>query len=262
MSSPCNNMSRHSHVSKCHFVFAMCYYRLYIFVGCGHSTSSDAPVGYCKDARRKKEERAKVPMASQDRDTEPGGGCRCTDSQTTLLPDDDSEGRANVTITCGDASKLLHPGISMSEDRRQDTQSMPTTHVPLHLISDEWPVSLPSPPPITIQEGHTPPSYLRTTGNDTVEPCGDGRVHPLHTIRLDRICSACECERERRLRALYSSMREVKTDPTRWHWKYQGNMNRKSAENQRAGMGWSAGVGAAVGEWWDRGKKENRNETR
>jgi len=35
----------------------MCYYRLYIFLHCGHSTSSNTPVGFCKDAKDNRAER-------------------------------------------------------------------------------------------------------------------------------------------------------------------------------------------------------------
>jgi hypothetical protein len=35
----------------------MCYYRLCIFLGCGHSTFSETPVGFCKDASEKHAER-------------------------------------------------------------------------------------------------------------------------------------------------------------------------------------------------------------
>jgi hypothetical protein len=60
---------------------------------------------------------------------------------------------------------------------------------------------------------------------------------------------------------LYSSIREIKIDPARWHWKYRGNVSRKGDEDQRPGVGWSVGAGAAVGEWWDRGRKKDKDET-
>jgi hypothetical protein len=55
-------------------------------------------------------------------------------------------------------------------------------------------------------------------------------------------------------------MREIRIDPQRWHWKYQGSVNMKGGGDQRAGAGWSVGVGATVGGWWDRSKKVDKEE--
>ena len=241
-------------------ICTMCYYRLYIFVGCGHSTFSEMPVRHCKDTRRKTRKRPKDLVQSQDEDTGFRGSRRCTDSQRTLLPEDNSEEGADTTISCSDTLKSLGFNNSIGVNKTQDMSLTPATNVPQPLNTNDRTVSPHSPSPTATQEVDNPSPHLPTTMTNTIEPCKDGRVHPLHTIRLECICSACEDERDKRLRVLYSSIREIKIDPARWHRKYQGNVSRKGNENQWPGVGWSVGVGAAVGEWWDRRREKDKDE--
>jgi hypothetical protein len=56
-----------------------------------------------------------------------------------------------------------------------------------------------------------------------MQPCRDGRVHPLHTVRLERmICEGCASARDERLHALESNTSEIRIEPSRWQWKYHG----------------------------------------
>jgi hypothetical protein len=70
------------------------------------------------------------------------------------------------------------------------------------------------------------------------------------------MCPACTEEREERLRRLDSSIRGIRFDPARWHWKYQGakaNISRKQEGR------W--GVGTAVGDWMRGGNKKDTNDS-
>jgi hypothetical protein len=148
--------------------YNMCYYRLFIFNGCGHSTVSETPVRYCKDTR------------TRTASTQEGAGST-TRSRSHL------RGR-NTT-------------------KPRDTIMTPPTSDP------QAPAFI------------TPTTRSQASGD--LQPCGEGRVHPFHCVRLDRICPECVEEREERLGNLEREIREIRFDPAKWHWKFQGVGRRR-----------------------------------
>jgi hypothetical protein len=105
-----------------------------------------------------------------------------------------------------------------------------------------------------------------------LQPCQDGRVHPLHTVRLERmICEGCASARDERLHALESNTSEVKIEPSRWQWKYHGqsggpllSIRNSVMEKSPAVVGkashskvdsgiWLGAMGAMMKDWKDSG---------
>jgi hypothetical protein len=174
----------------------MCYYRLYIFNGCGHSTVSETPVRYCKDARTK-----------------------TSSSQNTAGPSVNAEGSAS-NMRSRSSSKAA-----------RSTTTKPRESALTTTASDQQA----STTPITRSQAQAASGVL--------QPCGEGRVHPFHCIRLDRVCPVCVEEREERLRNLEREIKEIRFDPAKWHWKYQGSEGK---DGKDAGAGWG------IGSWWSR----------
>lgn len=123
----------------------MCYYKLYVFLHCGHSTFSDMPVGFCKAAK-------------------------------------DVSARFS-------GSSVISRADSMDVEERTLSETV--------------------------------------SKNKEMRPCNNGRIHPLQTIRLDRLCAACQYERDARLKALESLNSEIHFEPSRWQFKYQGGTSMR-----------------------------------
>jgi hypothetical protein len=213
----------------------MCFYRLHIFAGCGHSAFSETPISYCQNARTK----------------------TSSDSQMTLVPDDESLERTDRRPICRNSSQSSHSTIEIGEDETQHPGPVPTTDVFQSPNTDEGTALSHISLPTTIPKVKTSSPNRPDLDTDTIQlACEKGCVHPLHTIRLDRMCAVCEQEREERLRLLYSSMTKIRVDPSRWCCKYQGDLKRKGDGEQQIGAGW----GVMMGEWWDRGKKGDKED--
>lgn len=184
------------------------------------------------------------------------GGSKGRDSEVTLVPDDELVERAPGETTCRDSSQTPHFNIQAGNNKTQHASPAPATHVSQAFNTEGRTASSRTPLPSTAQGAKTSLTYLPNQKTNAVElTCEEGRVHPLHTIRLERICTLCEHERQERLRLLYSSMGEIRIDPSRWRCKYPGDAKKKGDGNQRTGVGWSV----AMGEWWDRGKRHDKD---
>ncbi|KAH9879124.1 hypothetical protein J1614_002560 [Plenodomus biglobosus] len=93
-------------------------------------------------------------------------------------------------------------------------------------------------------------SRSSSPATDGMQPCAEGRAHPFNRIKLERLCAFCEYERSERLKALEIPRDEVKFDPARWRWKYQGKSDTASLQDKgkrRSGL-WA--MGSAVEAWW------------
>ncbi|KAF2035827.1 hypothetical protein EK21DRAFT_53784 [Setomelanomma holmii] len=130
----------------------MCYYRLYIFLGCGHPTTSSIPVRYCSNATRMHREEETTPARL------------------------DVELKTTSTGVSLDLNAGSRPGLRSASRTTAGTQA---------------------------------------AGKSSVEPCAEGRFHPLHTVKLERMCADCAHEREERLRALEETTNDIKLDPAR-----------------------------------------------
>ncbi|KAH9873721.1 hypothetical protein IAQ61_004347 [Plenodomus lingam] len=188
----------------------MCYYRLFIFLGCGHSTFSARPLRFCPNAQSNIVANTKRRKRSLD-------AASRSSSATTKIDE------AGETI------------IPSGDQVRLETQGTTKTS---HKIKKPLPRS--SSPAI-----------------DDFKPCADGRAHPFNRIRLERLCAICEYDRDQRLQALESSTDEIRFEPARWRWKYQGTKGPRAGrgdesgvrkEGKRASGLW--GMGTAVEGWW------------
>lgn len=185
-------------------------------MGCGHSTFSETPVRYCEDVQTKKHL------------TQP----KAATSSTHKLAGSETDGPMDLRLSLQDDS-------ASKRSSNSTIASYASSYTAVQACNDSCG-----------DEGETPLYEQNASPTDGVESCREGRVHPLHTIRLDRMCPACTEEREERLRRLDSSIRGIRFDPARWHWKYQGakaNISRKQEGR------W--GVGTAVGDWMRSGNK-------
>lgn len=189
-------------------------------MGCGHSTFSETPVRYCEDVRTKKHPAQPIAARSNTQKLAEQETCIQVlagsgtdgpmDSRSSLQNDGASKRLSNSTIASHASS---YTAVQTYDDYRGE-------------------------------EGEMLSFEQNASQTDGVESCREGRVHPLHTIRLDRMCPICTEEREERLRGLDSSIRGIKFDPARWHWKYQGA--KTNASRKQEGR-WT--VGAAKGGW-------------
>lgn len=79
-------------------------------------------------------------------------------------------------------------------------------------------------------------------------------MHPIHRVRLERLCAVCEGEREGRLVALEEESGEVRFEPERCKWRFQGAGGDGGGGSGRGSKAWE--VGAVVGGWWRGGGGE------
>lgn len=184
----------------------MCYYRLFIFVGCGHSTFSPTPTVFCVNAQ----------------------------SHTR----------------------------SETERRTSSTEPTPTRND----MTSEWQLSedhaLQATPSLTsATDRFKEPSLLSANlATEGLQPCAEGRTHPFNKVKIERRCAVCEYERGERLHALETSTDEIRFEPGRWRWKYQGNngvlaTNKGDDASHFKGGGKQGsrlwGMGATVEGWWN-----------
>ena len=144
----------------------MCYYRLYIFLHCGHSTFSEMPVGFCKAAK----------------------------DLTVRF----SGPRQRSTSTASNTSSVYSRTDSMDAEERKRPQSVSTTRA--------------------------------------IRPCNEGRVHPLQTRRLERLCSTCQHERDKRLGALEVLTNGIHFEPWHGQSKYQSGRTYTQQKEARSNM--------------------------
>ncbi|KAH7087151.1 hypothetical protein FB567DRAFT_527064 [Paraphoma chrysanthemicola] len=139
----------------------MCYYRLYIFLGCGHSTTSSSPVRYCATA--------------------------------TKLHKDETQA-ADVEVKTTSTGLVLDLNAGSKPDWRSVARDSAASTASQRDDEDA--------PPTTISSGRI-----------TREPCKEGHLHPIHTVKLERVCADCADERDERLRKLEDLTNEVRFDP-------------------------------------------------
>ncbi|KAF2831334.1 hypothetical protein CC86DRAFT_366722 [Ophiobolus disseminans] len=161
----------------------MCHYRFYIYVGCGHSTFAATPVKLCARATSNNRKRPKEGSPYQS--------------------------TADVKDTSTDAASDLNTGSRPEGARPPPQRSLLST-------------------PVSPKEKNTKPSLKRPRSaargkNTQLEPCNEGLIHPLHTVRIETLCPGCAADRDARLEALAMFSTEIKLDPARWQWKYRAS---------------------------------------
>lgn len=198
----------------------MCYYRLYIFLGCGHSTFSSTPVRYCVDARTERISVEEEPPESPRNENAPP----ITQSDQTHNPE--------------------VPKAHVPERDSTDTLASINTQPTSVASDDTGATSILSIAPPTIKERKI--------------PCREGRAHPFHIVKIERICAVCEYDmeqrlrdRDQRLRALDESINEIKFEDWRWKLKYQGGPPTPLLQKgDRTGTDGTVGTGEAMKSVW------------
>ncbi|EFQ93630.1 hypothetical protein CFE70_008473 [Pyrenophora teres f. teres 0-1] len=198
----------------------MCYYRFYIFLGCGHHTFSETPIRYCEAAKTKASADSKSPLNQDEGDNAQDLTCG------SAIGDDDGHTDGDSSLL--DDESIRRPDWSIAGSRRSSCTTVQTGTIS---VKDTEPAT---------------PVFRK--------PCGEGRVYPLHTFKLEQICPVCANERDKRLRQLDKVTDEITFDAAKWHCKYQGDHKGKNGSGgKKAHAGWN--VGTAVGGWmkdWNR----------
>jgi len=202
----------------------MCYYRFYIFLGCGHHIFSEMPVRYCEDARAKESTESNICLSDEKRDN--------THNQINGSTKSDGDAHVDENSSLPDNGPMGGPECSMAGSPRSSHTNAYTEAVEVKKKELTTPV--------------------------IVKPCGEGRVYPLHTFKLEHNCPVCANERNERLRKLDKVMEEITFDSAKWHWKYHGDQKAKYGSGEKkVDAGW--GVGATVGGWMKGWKGKNDN---
>jgi hypothetical protein len=149
----------------------MCYYRLYIFLGCGHTATSSTPVRCCENA---------------------------------TPPHQDKKNAANIEL------KSTSTGVALDLNAGSRPEWRSASRYPASTEGSKY----------GADEHNTSSTSEKETA---LQPCAEGRIHPLHTVKLERICADCAYEREERLQALEAITSEIRFDPARWQMKYRGS---------------------------------------
>jgi hypothetical protein len=232
----------------------MCHYRFYIFMGCGHSTSSSMPVNYCKNAVKlgkdcKKEARlsAESLVESENADNEVAGGLAIAeqpevreiaqDEQFAQVIEDTNETSEDLArkpeepdepvVESDNATSEVAVELDIAEQPEVTVNAQDEQLEDKQPGQDEQPVQDEKFVQPIEDTDITPkkPTRKRKSGPKKTEmqPCKDGRVHPLHTVKLERmICADCVNARDQRLHAIESNSAEIRIEPSRWQWKYHG----------------------------------------
>jgi hypothetical protein len=244
-------------------LLTMCHYRFYIFMGCGHSTSSSTPVSYCKDAVKLGRDRvdgeggeptakatAELGNAKEaEPPEEPIVESRFVSSK--LVADLDTAAQPEVTEIAQDELPAQddQPTARLVEDTNKTLQyhakeaSSPEEPIgELQNASSKLALDVATAPYPTVTQPaqNSQPIAQLVENTDTtpkkptrkrrpspkkteMQPCKNGRVHPLHTVKLERmICAVCATERDERLLAIESNSSEIRIEPSRWKWKHHG----------------------------------------
>ncbi|KAF1949096.1 hypothetical protein CC80DRAFT_540560 [Byssothecium circinans] len=213
---------------------AMCYYRVYIFEGCGHRVLSANPVRQCGSAvaaarevlRRAAEERTRGRRGRGWRSVAEGG---------------------NGGVECGSE------GNRQGNDRIPETTAIPTTRVGQNTSQDQDQ----GPGATTVSSSQTlvsppPPS---TTTTSFANPCRNIQTHPFQTTIIERTCLLCTQDREYRLHQSASGTPQVRFEDWRWKVKYLSPTVPEEPSHTNKNWGLGAGVGGVMGSLAGKGRE-------
>jgi len=209
----------------------MCYYRLYIFLGCGHSTAPANPVRLCEKARSEgQEKRARTKREQERRENAVGLGTTFADvgwgeecesgvhAEKESIPSDTTLGSSSTATTV-----VNSPNADEHSDGSEQEDD----------------------------------SFLSTG-------CGTLKTHPYHTLHIHTPCGPCQRSRTRLLAQVQGAHPTVRFDNWRWKAKYMGPAPDEGQYADWRGSGLGGSVGAAaenvsammgswVKEWRERG---------
>ncbi|KAJ4345587.1 uncharacterized protein N0V89_011720 [Didymosphaeria variabile] len=187
----------------------MCYYRLYIFLGCGHTTLSARPVRPCAAVRSKQR------SISHPAKVEQGASLK--------VPPQGSQPPATLP---DDVHTADFAAFHTSHDSTRNTSSHPHT-----------------------EDANTSQEPVTSRLNPEVdaaadEECEDLLTHPFQTLSIHTSCALCLRRRAALLQQLGEETSTVRFEDWRWKVKYLS----PTPEEARYSAEWG-NVGSAMGSW-------------
>jgi hypothetical protein len=195
----------------------MCYYRLYLFVGCGHSSMSSRPIKRCKRAREAHQQQHPHdspqelgPMYHQVRQEDGIGGHDAdrSDNSSTVSGGGDRPGMQAALDTVSDGDSDLTRARQSSDASSNRTRTIFTDSESVY--SDH--------------------------------ECNEKLIHPFQSYRIDRACPGCENRRVSRL-AKIETGNEVRFEDWRWKVKYMSPVPEERYTE------WGTNWGETMGSW-------------
>ena len=210
----------------------MCYYRLYIFLGCGHTSPSATPIQPCAAQRAKRPPRSAQPVETRKEHER-------RDSGNPLATDALADPRSSGTFQHAADS----PDTSMSTAPATSTVTAPTA-------TATAPIPAPAPAP---QLNPNPNPDTETTEASTPStPCASLSIHPFQTLNIHASCAVCQRKRMALLEQVEAGTAAVRFDDWRWKVKYKASAvvgEARSSLEARNSLEWGRSVGEAMGSW-------------
>lgn len=250
----------------------MCYYKLFIFQGCGHSIPSTLPIRPCATAvvieREKWEGMRKAAEEKTKRRRSQGLRAKrySTDddvpSSSQVEPHTvpvESNAAAAAAAAQHSTSTPTSQGIPPQTpqprpETRQpwnDGEGIPPSETTPTLTSRTHITRIGSEPSST--PGTAIPAAHVGSAAGAPSPCGTVQTHPFQTVKIYRSCARCTRNREELLAQSESAQPKVHFDDWRWKVRYLGPIPEESRSpggmSSGSSVDWSQGVGELMGSW-------------
>ncbi|KAJ4296239.1 hypothetical protein N0V90_006284 [Kalmusia sp. IMI 367209] len=190
----------------------MCYYRLFIFRGCGHSASSFKPIRPCASARQIFQSKTQEAPRKQTNQGIPTAAQSLADAHTADTTLDD---------------------VECEHIRDAYSTTPPAENTPFAHIPTSWPLPEACRPA-------TPTLY--GDGDPEAAACEIFLTHPFQTLNIDSSCAVCQRQRAALLADLETQTARVRFEDWRWKVKY-------SSPTPEARYTEWGDVGTAMGSW-------------
>jgi hypothetical protein len=224
----------------------MCYYRLYIFLGCGHSSFSTNAIRPCAAVRSK----ALRELADHDHGYEGGMPEEDAPSESVPAAHTTSIGLERTTSQTTSSSELN------AEDFNDDIPLTPATSV------SEYGPALPIRSAFSTTTTNAKQSMTKPTDSPptiTWTPCTETHTHPYQTVKLDTTCGPCTRSRAALLAHVESLNPRVRFEDWQWKVKYLSPVPEEArfADSVRGTGSALGGVGVrkAMGSWVKKGEE-------
>jgi len=226
----------------------MCYYRLYIFLGCGHSTFSADAIRPCAEVR------SKILHEATDHDYGPKGGMLGKDGSSESFP---AAHTTSIALECTTSQTTSSPGLNAEDKVQQFNDDIPLT--PATSVSESGPTfPIKSSSNTTTNAKHSAAKPIGPRPARTWIPCTEVHTHPYQTLKLDTTCAPCTRSRAALLARVESRNPRVRFEDWRWKVKYLSPVPEEARFAESVGgIGLEIGgvdVGRAMGSWVKKGE--------
>jgi hypothetical protein len=180
----------------------MCYYKVFVFQGCGHAISSTNPVRTCAEVKRELAERNK------DAHTAAVGEVMECWRGMEREPKTDAGDIPAITSTSSVGLGIKYPHHSFSPTADQITY----------------------------------PNGQQKTTTTPKPPCSNLDTHPFQTLKIYRSCLHCSRDRAALLAQSESATPHVRFEDWRWKVKYLSPVPKESRYSASWGSGMGKGI--------------------